>query len=122
REVVRRAAAHDFRVVRVTVLVHDLDRPVVVHRVGHDVVVGDVVTRAVEHEAGARGAVLLPLVLRQDLDRAGQQPLGDGGDRVVPRRKGGPGLGAGAREPAADLTLGRARVPVLVGGSSGHAT
>ena len=65
------------RGVLVAVLVDDLDRPVVLDGVGDDVVVGDVVARPVEHEAGPGGAVLLALVLREHLDRARQQPLGD---------------------------------------------
>ena len=105
-QVVRRAAADHLRGVLVAVLVDDLDRPVVVDGVGDDVVVGDVVARPVEHEARPGGAVLLALVLRQHLDRARQQPLGDGGDRAVAGRQRRLRHGAGVGEAAAHPTLG----------------
>ena len=93
REVVGRAAADHRRGVLVAVLVDDLDRAVVGHRVGDDVVVGDEVARPVEHEPGAGGPVLLALVLGQHLDGARQQLLGDGGDRAV----AAPGAAPGSR-------------------------
>ncbi len=120
-EVVGRAAAHHLGGVLVAVLVDDLDRPVVLDRVGDDVVVGDVVPRPVEHEAGPGRSVLLALVLRQHLDRARQQPLRDRGDRPVVRRERRLRLGPRVRETAAHLTLGGVAVQVLVRGAAEHA-
>ena len=110
-EVVRRTTADDRGFVLVAVLVDHLDGAVVLGRVGHDVVVGDEVALAVEHEAGAGRAGLLALVLRQDLHGAGQHLPGHGGHGAVAR------AAAGRRSALALLQpVGHAAVAVGLGG------
>ena len=84
-QVVDRAAPDDGGPVPVAVLVDDLDRAVVRDRVRDHVVVGDDVALPVQHEPGPGGGAALPVELRGDLHRAGQQRLGDRGDRAVVR-------------------------------------
>ena len=122
-EVVRRAAADDRRRRSWSPFWSTISiGPSLLDGVGDDVVVGDVVARPVEHEAGAGRAVLLALVLRQHLDRARQQPLRDRGDRVVAGRqrrlRDGAGLVEAAARPDPRCELG---VPVLVRRSADHA-
>ena len=117
REVVDRRAADDLGVVAVAVLVDDLDQPVVLRGLLDHVVVGDDVPARVDDEAGPGRAALLAVVLGRDLDGAGQQLLGHGGDRGLAAldRRGGLDTGLGQpraacrrrRTPSASRRCGR---------------
>ena len=113
-EVVDGTAPDDGRVLPVAVLVDDLDRTVVLGRVGDDVVVGDDVALVVEHEARPGRTRLDPLELGDDLHGAGQHLLRDPGDGSRASPAAAASSGRSSRRRSATPT------PGVVGGSSSH--